>query len=723
MSDTVETTTAAHNPAAYAWLQALANTPDRAIDDLLMGAAWLGGYASLDAPQALPQFLPEDLNGALDGALQRWLNVQLKSVELPAGATAKQCAQALADAFGLLQTLDLPRTRGWCRERANRLWGWLQSQPSFPSCEPRGAYLRAMAMVQTNRDLLDFWMALCRQGHKAWVHLALFGLRRLPADDTGKAQSGLPEVLAQGLVDYGLALVRRGDGYKKEWLAELDFLSAVYPMSHERWQSRFRDALAVRPQNKVRTLRPWLGERYAAANLAAPAAAARKVLEPPHWDKQIQPLVDRFDKQRTQVQPQLLALMGQHLRFAQEAGDNFFLVRSNCRLANFLLNSPAGAIQEARDAGWALKLGQAAASWAPNSPQSWSVVARALDALGDWSRAQTIYWFARRRFPYNTFSHNQLGHALAMRGFVDEGEAVYRAAIRRFPDDSVCWADLGHTLRLAGRLDDALVVYREAQHRFQREPAICNALAAVLIDLGRADEARDALVWAEQVVGSDDSKNQRMLADLRVRLAALSEGAPMPPKRPRPRPEHAAGDWSALESAAGIGLNGLDALGRAALWRQRGQQDDLGRAALSLDQAAEAVHHDTRWIAERGLWLAAAEGWAVARRHFDHAVAQRPGDGVLAVLRLRAHAHCGETVDWQALRGRFEDLAPVIRIAQDAHASLPADMTAAVAAEPVLDELDDYVRQALRVYDTAKVPGIAELVQQDFLAARQLAVF
>lgn len=722
MSNTVSTTTASFDPAAQAWVQALVDTPDQAIDDLLLGAAWLGSYAGLDAPQALPQFLPQDLTDTLDCALQRWLNAQLQLVALPEGITARQYAQALTEAFGLLQTLDLSRTRRWCRERANRIWGWLQAQPSFPSREPRAIFLRSMALVQPNRDLLDFWMALCRKGVKDWAQLALFGLRRLPIDESGTAPSGLPIVVVQGLIDYGLALARRGDRYKRDWLAELDFLTTVYPMSRERWQSRFRDALEVRPQIKVHTLRQWLDERHAAVNRPATNAIERSTPEPPHWDQQIQPLLPRFDRQQTQVRPQLLALMAQHLHFAKVTGDNTYLVRSNCRLANFLLKSATGGAQEPRDPIWALDLGQVAASWAPNNPQSWSVVARALDALGDWTRAQAVFWFARRRFPYNPFSHNQLGHALTMRGYVDEGEAVYRAAIRRFPDDPVCWADLGHTLRVAGRGDDALAVYVEAQQRFHSHPAICSALAGVLIDLGRADEARIALEWAENV-RSGDERNQQSLVDLRRRLAALSEGSPLPMRSLRSRPQHAVGDWSALERAAGIDLRGLDELGRSALWRQRGQQGDISRAGTALSRSAEALHHDERWLAERGLWIAEAEGWDAACRHFDQVVTQRPGDGVLAVLRSHAHGHCGETVDWQALRGRFEELAPAIRVFEDAHAKIPANLVAMVSAEPELDDLDDDVRQALRVYDTAGDEVLAQLVLQDFLVAQQLVVF
>jgi tetratricopeptide (TPR) repeat protein len=727
MSDTVTEPIAVPDPAVRVWLHSLAEEPDQAIDRLLMGAVWLGGYASLDAPQAVPQFLPESLAEAFDSALQRWLSARWQRSVLPDGATAKQYAKALADAFGLLQTLSLPRCQAWCRERAHALWGWLGSQPSFPSREPRAAFLRALALVQPQRDLLAFWMALCRQGHKPWVQLALFGLRRMPIDDEGTPPSGLPAVLVSGLIDYGLALARRGDLHKKEWLVELDFLSAVYPMSRERWLSRFRDALALRTESiPLTALRHWLDERLQAANQSAALRSGAVRLTPGYWQEDIQPALDRFDTHGAEARPALRAAIDRRSNYAREAGDSFFLVRTCSRLAEFLLLSPSGAADRPRDAAWALELGQVAASWAPGDHQSWSVVARALDALDDWPRAQAVFWYARRRFPYNPFAHTQLGHALAMRGRVSEGEAVYRAAIRRFPDDPVCWADLGHTLRTAGHPEESLAVYSEAQQRFHTDPVICNALCALLIDLGRADEARDALTWAEQI-GTDDDKNQRVLADLRRRLTALTDGRPLPPKRLRPRREQPAGDWAALESAAGIGLRGVDALGQAALWRERALEGDLQRAEAALAQVAEVLRHDSRWLAERGLWLGAHDGWGAAATHFDAAARQRPGDGVLAALRLHALQRRGEPVDWQALRGRFEHLAPLIRVAEDPQARRPADLDAAVASvtendKVELDKLDDETRQALWVYDTAASPELAGLVRLDFLAAQQLAV-
>lgn len=332
---------------AQAWLDALAAQPDAALDALLMGEAWLGAYAAQEPAQALPQFLPVAQEDTLDSALLNWLSRQLRQNTLPPEATPKQYALALTQAGVLMQTLSLPRSVAWCRERAPTLWAWLNRQPSFASRDPRGAFLRALALHQTNRDLLPFWMGLCRQGQTRWAALALFGLRRMPVNDDGKMPEGLPTALVGGLLDYGLSLHRHaGDApqkqteQKRKWLGELDFLSGVYPMSSKNWQTRLRDALTVRSQDAVRPVRHWLDERWPAINQPVTTGGGRRLIEPPNWDKQIQPLINQFDRERTRVLPQLKTLVAQHAFYAQETGDAYFMTRSYRRLADFLLKSP-----------------------------------------------------------------------------------------------------------------------------------------------------------------------------------------------------------------------------------------------------------------------------------------------------------------------------------------------------------------------------------------------
>lgn len=729
--------------SAAAWLARFGDSPDDALNELLLGAVWLGGYAAADVPQALPQFFPTSQEEQLDSAMQRWLAVQRRRDALPEGVTAKQFAQALADSFTLLQGMSLPRCLGWCRENARGLWSWLQNQPSYASHEPRAVLLRALALQQPNRDLLQFWISLCRQGQRTWVQLALFGLRRMPRDDAGTPESSLPVAVVSGLVDYGLLLARGRDdpAHKKRWLTELDFLSAVYPMSRDRWANRLREVLTVRSNSdSLNTLRRWIDERHVAANQPAPARAGRPLLAPPHFDDDIRPLYNRYASDPDAARPLLLAQMNRHDQYAKASGDSHSLVLAYHQVARFLLEparyTRASTLKgDERDASWALELAQVSAVWAPGNPHSWAVIAKALDVLGDWPRARAAFWYARRRFPYNVHSHTQLGDALVMRGRLNEGEAVYRAAVRRFPDNPVVWSGLAQGLRVAHRHNEALIAYDQAQQRFPRYPAIVTGLTAVLIDLGDVEAASNALACAKQVCAGGNAKDGRVLTELQRRYKALAAGRPMPLKQLEPRKEAAAGNWAMLESVAGISLRGIDALGEATMWRERaslaassGPEADLKRACSALHAAGEPLGHDARWLAERGLWLAAHDGASVACEFFDDLAEHRPGDGVLAVLQLNSHAQMGELVDWKNLRSRFAGLEPLLRVMDNPLAKRPGELDAALAAvtnesgEPQLDKLDDDQRQALRLYESATKSDLTELVQQDYLASAQLVV-
>jgi tetratricopeptide (TPR) repeat protein len=304
-------------------------------------------------------------------------------------------------------------------------------------------------------------------------------------------------------------------------------------------------------------------------------------------------------------------------------------------------------------------------------------------------------------------AHNQLGHALAMRGLVDEGEAVYRQAIRRFPDDEVCRRDLAHTLRIAGRRDEAVAVYREALSVFHKDYIAANGLAGTLLDMGRKDEASEALDWAEQLL-PDDTKNQALFNDMKRRLAALQDGAPLPLKQPHPTKESAAGDFGALASITGTDLTLLPASGRATLWRNAGRVD---AACAALAELPRSASRDV----EQGLLLVLADGgWPAARSFLEQSAAHYPGDGTVQVHYLRARARCGEQVDWQPLWGRFEDLAPVIRVEQSGSTRLPQELAG--------DELDEDGDQAKWVYESSANDALRDVVQEDFLAARQIAL-
>ena len=693
------------SPSVRRWLDDFARTPLEALERLLYGRVWLSGYESAEVAQALPQFLPIAQYEALDSSVCDWLAKQLKSSAPPDDVSTKAYARALVDAFGLLQSFDLPRTRGWCADHVTRLWSWLKSQSASPSRDPRPGFLRALTVSQLNRDLLPFWISLCRQGKPEYAPLALFGMRRMPKDEKSTPERGVPRALIRGLLEYGRALSGSGDSRKKEWLTEVDFLTAVYPLPKDKWVVPFREAMAGRePAKRVRI---WLDERYPAANQRGDDRKAKvEALVPLYWNTDVKPLVDIFDREPERAAPALHARIDQSRHYARESGDGYYLVRTFCRLADFLLDRRHGELR-ARDPEWALDLGQEAAAWAPSDPRAWAMIGLALDELGDWPRAQAVFWYARRRFPHVPHAHNQLGHALTMRGLADEGEAVYRQAMRRFPDHAHSWTAFAQSLRIAGRLEEAVSVFRDAKEIFHRNVVIANGLAGTLIDSGRTEEAIEAVEWVVQL-GMDDAKNQALLQDMKNRLDALQDGYPRPLKKPRPPKQRAAGDFGALTSVTGTDIALLPAMGRATLWRNAGRVEEARLAMAELEHTAVGD-------IEHGLLLVlAGGGWQAARDFLGQSAARYPGDGIVQVHFQRARARCGDDADWQSLRGRFEDLAPVIRVEQTGNTALPLELSG--------DELDEDGDQAKWVYLASGETTLRDVVQEDFLAARQIAL-
>ena len=694
------------DPAVQAWIDSFESEPLAALESLLLGRVWLGPYESAEVGQALPQFMPVSLHDKLDSALFRWLSKQVVSDGKPEDVSAKAYSRALVNAFVLVQALDLPLTRGWCVEHVARVWTALRSYAMFRAQDPRSAFLRAVALSQSNRGLMPFWMSLCTHVESDFSRLALFGLRRMPKDDAGNSEHGVPRALIRGLLSFGDSLGAVGDEHKKEWLSELDFLAAVYPQSADNWAKRFRDGMAARQPTK--RVKHWLDERYPGANHPLPrdSLARSAPLAAPYWDAEVQPFLVDFDRERSRVAPALHAVIDKHRHYAKESGDDYFLVRTFGRLADFLL-SRGHASPNAGDASWAIDLAQEAATWSPSNQIAWSFLARALDASGDWSRAQAVFWYARRRFPHNPHAHNQLGHALAMRGLVEEGEAVYRQAIRRFPDNIVCRNDFAQTLRVAGKLTQAVLAFRSALDLDSRNTVAAKGLAGTLIDLGNKDDAIEALLWAEEL-DNHDSKNEAILQDLRRRLDALKSGVPIAMKAPRPVPEIAAGDFEMLAAISGQDFTQMPNLGRATLWRNAERVADARTVLAKLGRSASSE------IEHALLLVRTSEGWPGARDYLESCAARYPGDGEVLVHLQRARARCGDVVDWQQLRSKFEELAPVIRIEQNTDARLPEELKG--------DDLDEYAEQAKWVYVASANVSLRDVVQEDFLAARQVAL-
>lgn len=688
----------AEHSAVSRWRVLFAENAVVALSQALASQISLGPYDQARPAEALVQILAEADYSQADQALCQWLGQRL-GLPVPEGLTGKRFANALQEAFRLALLLRFKTSRAWCIQHHGELRHWLRGFYFGASRDPEAALFALLVQGQTNRGLLPLWLSLVRKGRPIpQVRQALAGLRFLPADDQGKVERGLPRALLQGLVEYGNTLARTGDKKGTDWFLEVDFLAAAYPMSKDAWGRKFREVVAnSKPADRVKN---WLDQRYPLALKPFESGARKGPLEPPYF-KAIEPLLIKAKTDFEQLKPKLSQFVEESRHYCRESGDSSYLVRSFCFAGDRLLKV---------DPVWARELAHEAAIWEPNNPNCWSVLARALEEEGDWRRAEAVFWQARRRFPENAFAHSQLAHALLLHGQAEVGEAVYRQAIQFFPDDPICRNDLAHTLRITGRLEDALVVYRETQGIFHRDPVIANAIADILIELNRLDEAETALTWAEQVQPSDD-KSERIVNAIRSRLKNALSGQLNIAKTLQPRPDIAGGSLSALADITGSDFSLAPSQGQATLWRRQ-PNDGL---ALAENLIAGLPEGPEKFV-ERGLWLAAQNGWAAAAKYYDLVWKGFEGDGVLRVHRQRAHARCGEKVDWSTERRQYPELISVILTEEQGRPSaiqLPQD------EEDISQEQhrDAWFADLINRNDT----NLTDWVQEDYLAAKYAA--
>ena len=349
------------SPAVERWSARLAAEPVQAMGDLLAGRTFLGAYARARPSEALVQVLSPDQIPLADQALRAWLE-QVIGAPAPKDLPGKRFADALGEAFRAVLLVPLPESRAWCAEHQGRLRSWLRGFYFGRSRDPEAALLVALTQGQPDRRLLGLWLGLARLsgGVSAdYGRLAITGLRLMPADDAGAIERYVPAAMLRGVLDFGEALARRGDDTKgKTWLAELDYLAAVYPMSADKWGRCLRDLVQARDVSAP--VRKWLDQRYPTALRPFEPHQARGLLQPPHVDE-LRPLLRQLPENLVAIRPQLQALFDRHRHYCRETGDSYYLVRSFCRIGDRLLD---------QDPTWARDLAHEAARWNPQNPLS-----------------------------------------------------------------------------------------------------------------------------------------------------------------------------------------------------------------------------------------------------------------------------------------------------------------------------------------------------------------
>ncbi len=678
------------------WRQAFLADGQKAVQEVLAQRFYLGTLERAQPSEALARMVPaaSPQRRRLDASVGGWLqSVWLRPT--PDGLTSERFANALIQAFRTVGFAELIDTRAWLRSVWPQGGPWLRGFLFGEATDPEHAFYGALVLNQPDSGLQRLWLALAalRDGRPVY-HAAtgLSGLRHLPGDGRRPHPA-----LITGMLAYAEALAHRRPqelaACEQDWLREMAFLGEMIPVSGSAWGRYFGEALRVRPLSAEP--KKWLDRAFPEAEkhrTSIKKKSSTKLL--PSYDE-VKGMVGRVMKREPMenLRPALENYFNRYRKYTLETGDNYHLTRFFNNIGSRILD---------RDAIWVRELAHEAVRWSPDNFPSWSLLARALVAEGDWRRVQAVYWHARRRFPHDVKSHKQLGHALLERGDTQTAIAVFQEAMRLFPDDVFCYSEYGNALSLDGQLEESAAAYRAAHRQFGDIVSI-TSLAYVLIDQGRLSEADGAVATALAI-----DRNHPYIIKVQRLLARARAGEKIPPRAIKPAPTGRDGDPSTLADITGLSFATAPDLGRAVLWRRQGVEG-LSRAKSARDSLPAGSIKSI----EEGLSLAIRDGWPAAAEFLAVAVGRNGGDGPLRIHRNRAQVRAGQTVDWRYEAARFTRFEPVILTERNQRApSYP---------EPDVDDPRAPEEDRLRHWYslTANREGLRDLAEEDLIAVYQ----
>jgi tetratricopeptide (TPR) repeat protein len=465
------------------WFYAFEEDRGAAVQDLLLGAADLGPYQTLD-PWAvvlpwLQAFSDTGLSADFDAALTEWITASWGKPIHPASyGSAALTARAWESASLIIANFDrLPISARTLRDRVLEDRQFLAFMGEGPSRDPAGRAWQALAQYQEDDSLFEEWNhILALDPGVPWYHgqYGLMGADLLPGNRGG---TGIPAPLAYGLRRFGNGLLRLvTDHYLNEGNARREFerlsrwAQKRYPFKNA-WRSVWRQLI----EGENNPLAPWVFE-----SLGVDHGAQGGKVEGDKWQLP-RPAGDWFNRVQ-QIRPQLKrptravmdaanTLLSEMETYYYATSDSYNFVRTACNLAAVL---PDRWLES-----WIPWL-EKAARFDPADPYPATHLAAALVKTGNLAKAERVARSGVYHFPLNVFVFNELGQVLKTAGKLGEAERVFCETVQRFPNDAVARNGLGGVLKTAGKLGEAESVYRETIQRFPNDLFARNGLAEVL---------------------------------------------------------------------------------------------------------------------------------------------------------------------------------------------------------------------------------------------------
>ncbi len=475
--------TSAYREPLDKWLAAFEKNPFEALDNLLFERANMSWFGRSETDTILSLIFSgagEEKLRLLDETMRRWCESYWG--KMPDTYSPTHWASILENAFIAVYRLRLRETTLFLEDIYMDDSSWLRSLYHDPSCDPEAALLSTLALRQEDRSLLSLWMRLCGWEEELaidYTSIGLIGLRKLPDKDGKIDDDHLPEAVFKGIVLMAEAFAeRKKPEYKDYWLREIRALFALYPRTN--WAKHFSplfyrspDSPAVQWLDKVK---PGLSKRF--------KRGADRSLEPPpkhEFDHFIKLVAGR---PLEEIRYELDSFFDKHRAYAYQTGDSYSLVRIFSNIGYKLFK---------QDSDYALILVEEAFDWAPYDPYIWSELAIIESFRGNYARAETLLWKAKRRFPEDPKVRSQLADLLAKQGKLGIAEVLYRQAAKDFPRNVFFRTGLADVLKAQSKLKEAEAVYRETMNDFPRDAFCRTGLAVVLLKKREKEEALSLL--------------------------------------------------------------------------------------------------------------------------------------------------------------------------------------------------------------------------------------
>ena len=351
----------------------------------------------------------------------------------------------------------------------------------------RREYYRVLSLSQSiavadglhARRLVPLWLSVCAGSGDAGpfdrtnLEAALDGLRLLPQDEKHPAIAN-PELL--GLAFWAARQRPDEEEFGLEWRIRKNVYNRAVDFTKDGVQAAVAVAerdLAERTGGEERTfpLAGWWLRDVGIDPENRKSLGRHGGAEPipkREWEAVLRKVGEPLEK----VRPEIEKLMRRQRRYADAAGDFFYLVRTACNFGMRLLEKgPEG--ERGPRGSLAVSLAAQALGRDRTDVFAWSLMRDALAASGRLADAELVGWETIRRFPENIQWRTQLASMLAT---------------------------------VAGKEQETESLLRETMELFPAEPHARALLATVLADdLRRRDEAREVLREAIEKGVADDA--------------------------------------------------------------------------------------------------------------------------------------------------------------------------------------------------------------------------